>query len=396
MARTLTEHLDPKAGPKRILALDGGGTLGIIEIAFLEKIEEVLRARAGGDPNFRLCDYFDLIGGTSTGAIIASGLALGMSAAELKALYFRLAPAVFRKPWLSVWGYQPRFSEKGLARELKAIIGDRELASPDLRTGLAIMMKRLDTASPWVITNNPRAKYWDDPAPDPVTGKRPHIGNKHYRVADLVRASTAAPFYFAPHSMRIVETEPEGLFVDGGVSPHNNPALQLLMLAGIKGYALNWPIGKNQLLLISIGAGWRRPKLSAVQCARMSALELAVRALRGVSWDAQVQSIKLLQWISEPRRPWPIDTEVSALEQELLGGSEDGGRELISFQRYDVALEPSWIEREAGIKLSEADVVRLDDFVNPRIMKDAYEIAAKAAAAHVGGDDFPPAFDVKD
>lgn len=395
MAPTLSEHLDPKAGPKRILSLDGGGTLGIIEIAFLEKIEDLLRARAGGDPNFRLCDYFDLIGGTSTGAIIAAGLALGMSAAEMKALYLRLAPAVFRKPWLSIWGYQPRFSDRNLSRELDAVIGERQLASPDLRTGLAIMMKRLDTASPWVITNNPRAKYWADPETDPITGKRPHIGNKHYRIADLVRASTAAPFYFAPHAMRIVETEPAGLFVDGGVSPHNNPALQLLMLAGIKGYAFNWPLGKNRLLLISVGAGARRPRLSPDQCRRMSALELAVRALRGVSWDAQVQSLKILQWMSEPRRPWIIDTEVSGLEQEVLGTGEDGGQELISFQRYDVALEPAWIERETGIKLSEADMVRIDDFVNPRIMQAAYDIATKVASTHVDAADFPAAFDVR-
>jgi hypothetical protein len=394
MGRTLSDHFDPKKGPKRILALDGGGTLGIIEIAFLEKIEELLRARAGGDPNFRLCDYFDLIGGTSTGAIIATALALGMSVADVKTLYFRLAPSVFKGRWLPLPGYRPRFSEKGLARELDKVIGDRELASADLKTGLAIMMKRLDTASPWVVTNNPQAKYWGDPAPDPITGKRPHIGNKNYRIADLVRASTAAPFYFAPHAMRIVETEPQGLFVDGGVSPHNNPALQLLMLAGMKGYALNWAVGKDQLLLISIGAGWRRPKLSVAQCNRMSALELAVRALRGVAWDAQVQSLKILQWISEPRRPWPIDTEVSALQHEILGAGEGGGRELISFQRYDVMLDPAWIARECGMTVGEPDVVRIDDFVNPRIMKDAYEIAAKAAASQVHSDDFPARFDM--
>jgi hypothetical protein len=50
-------------GPKRILALDGGGVRGIVSIAFLEAIETQLRSH---DPDARLCDYFDLIGGTST------------------------------------------------------------------------------------------------------------------------------------------------------------------------------------------------------------------------------------------------------------------------------------------------------------------------------------------
>ena len=54
-------------GPKRALALSGGGTLGVIEIAFLEKIEAVLRDRFR-KPDLRLCEYFDLFGGTSTGA----------------------------------------------------------------------------------------------------------------------------------------------------------------------------------------------------------------------------------------------------------------------------------------------------------------------------------------
>ena len=107
------------------------------------------------------------------------------------------------------------------------------------------------------------------------------------------------------------------------------------------------------------------------------------------------KTLKILQWMSEPRRPWIIDTEVSGLEQEVLGTGDDGGQEVISFQRYDVALEPAWIERETGIKVTEADMVRIDDFVNPRIMQAAYDIATKVAAAHVDATDFPAAFDVR-
>ena len=56
-------------GPKRILALDGGGVRGAITVAFLERIESLLWERYGRD--MRLGDFFDLVGGTSTGAIIS-------------------------------------------------------------------------------------------------------------------------------------------------------------------------------------------------------------------------------------------------------------------------------------------------------------------------------------
>ena len=56
-------------GPKRILALDGGGVRGAITVAFLEQIEKVLSDRLG-EP-IHLANWFDLIGGTSTGAVIA-------------------------------------------------------------------------------------------------------------------------------------------------------------------------------------------------------------------------------------------------------------------------------------------------------------------------------------
>jgi len=69
--------------PKRVLSLGGGGIRGILTLEYLSVIEDILKARAGRE-EFRLSDYFDLIGGTSIGAIIAATLACGMSVAELK------------------------------------------------------------------------------------------------------------------------------------------------------------------------------------------------------------------------------------------------------------------------------------------------------------------------
>src|SRR5690242_3094920 len=83
-------------GPKRILSLDGGGVRGAISIAFLERLEDLV-AEIEGRPT-RLGDWFDLIGGTSTGAIIASALALGYSARDIHKFYHELAGRVFRRP----------------------------------------------------------------------------------------------------------------------------------------------------------------------------------------------------------------------------------------------------------------------------------------------------------
>ena len=78
----LLDRFETKA-PKRILSLDGGGIRGAISIGILEKVEKILAEQTGRDEQFRMSDYFDLIIGTSTGAIIAGSLAQGMSVSEV-------------------------------------------------------------------------------------------------------------------------------------------------------------------------------------------------------------------------------------------------------------------------------------------------------------------------
>ena len=55
--------------PHKILALDGGGIRGIMTLEVLARMEEMLAEKTGGGTDFRLCQFFDYIGGTSTGAI---------------------------------------------------------------------------------------------------------------------------------------------------------------------------------------------------------------------------------------------------------------------------------------------------------------------------------------
>jgi patatin-like phospholipase/acyl hydrolase len=60
-------------------------------------MEEILAEQSGQGENFRLCNFFDYIGGTSTGAIIAAGLAIGKSARFLSDFYQEVGPAMFQK-----------------------------------------------------------------------------------------------------------------------------------------------------------------------------------------------------------------------------------------------------------------------------------------------------------
>jgi len=61
--------------PRRILSFDGGGIRGILTAAMLEEVEDKLKTI---NPDKELREYFDIIAGTSSGSIIACGVACGI------------------------------------------------------------------------------------------------------------------------------------------------------------------------------------------------------------------------------------------------------------------------------------------------------------------------------
>ena len=91
-------HLENRFGggprPRKLLALDGGGIRGVLTLQVLIRMEEILAEASGQGEDFRLCNFFDYIGGTSTGAIIAAGLARGMSTRDLSDFYMKTGPAM--------------------------------------------------------------------------------------------------------------------------------------------------------------------------------------------------------------------------------------------------------------------------------------------------------------
>jgi len=393
-------------GPKRMLALDGGGARGMISIGFLEAIEKRLRKRHGRD-DYVLSDYFDMIGGTSVGSILATMLALGWPMQKVRAEFERLCPDIFGKRVSLTGAVWAKFSDKALSNGLTETLGDMRLDSDELKTGLAIVTKRLDTGSPWTIYNNPHSSYW---AP---TGGIAMVGNCEYRLADLIRASTAAPTYFRPHEIKVrrwaAKDPGSGLFVDGGLSPYNNPALLMFMMAGISGYRLGgvesqrqadgqlsergipWKLGRNNLLIVSIGTGSFRVR---VKSKGWIAALLGGRALLGMMADSQGMNLKMLQWLGNPRRRWKIDGEVGDMLGDDLGELVGGEKSLLSFNRYDVVLENEWLEHELdGRRFSDDQLTALQQLDNAKNLATYYDLGEAAAGKQVSDDDFPWQFD---
>jgi uncharacterized protein len=380
--RTLEQHFC-EAGPKRILALDGGGLRGILTLGILKKIEGELRQRHGNDSAFRLCHYFDLIAGTSTGSIIAATLAIGWSVEEITKKYFDLGANVFRRSLLRQGFIRAKYDEGRLIEELKAVFGaDTTLGSVTVQTGLLIMIKRLDSGSPWPVSNNPNGKYF---------GSRDGgvIGNGDYKLWQAVRASTAAPDYFEPERITIAQLPDHlpvyGDFVDGGVSPFNNPALQAFMYATLGGYQINWPAGKDKILVVSVGTGIADP---AVRRSEIAAAQ-ALRSLLSLMDDCAALQETLLQWMSESPTAREIDSELGTLKGDIVGGAP-----LLSYARYNMDLKPATISELLGDEAKTIAMENLTAMDAPENMPALHRLGVVAGERQVLAEHFPSAFDL--
>ncbi len=400
-------------GKKRVLTLDGGGTRGIITIAFLREMERQLRD-ATGKPDLVLSDVFDMVAGTSVGSMLATMVALGRETEEIEAVFRDLAPKIFKGR--DTIFKQRRFKATPLVNGVRAIVKDARLGSDELKIGLTIVTKRLDTGSTWVLSNNPRMPYFQD--------GESWEGNCHYKLESLIRASTAAPFLFTPTRITIHEPEngprEDGWFVDGGVSPHNNPSYMLLLMAGLPAYQLDWKLTPDDLMMISVGTGMHRtpidmnkrgkavPPIAGAALSLVAskvrddieAAALAASSLRSMVSDNSMLVLKTMQALSCPRFRWRINSEIGSIDQGLairpagdLMPAESGVQGLLKFQRYDLPMEydgpgKGMVSDEFDVDVPDAELRALEAIDEPRNIDKLYTIARRVAAKQVSMKDF--------
>jgi patatin-like phospholipase/acyl hydrolase len=274
---------------KTILSIDGGGVRGIIPLACLVRLET-----QEGKPSNQL---FDMVAGTSTGAIIAAGIALGISARGLLALYRDLAYKAFQRlPWWEILFNlgNHRFSNDFVAASLSEL--GAEVPINELNIDILLTAKNTRTSrTDFFVRDQPgNANLW---------GMLP--------LKDAVLASIAAPTYFPAH-----RTEYQGedyTWVDGGVGVAGNPCYH----AAVE--AIHYTDGSyipGQTFMLSFGTG-RRPH--PIDATKANMLQWGLWSLAELQED-------VAEW----------QTYITHREYDLTGR--------IDFRRYQLDLAPDIME----------------------------------------------------
>jgi len=301
--------------PRRALALDGGGIRGLMTLQILQRLEALLREAHGGRPEFRLCDFFDVIAGTSTGAIIAAALARGMSVPEVVTFYRDFGREAFTKRslfarWKSLYDNGP------LEQKLKGVFGAATtLQCEHLKCLLLVVTRNATTDSAWPILSNPFAKY-NDPARADCNLKIP--------LWQIVRASTAAPVFFPPEVIQWApgDASESFVFVDGGTTAYNNPAFLVARMVTEPAYRVGWRKGEDQLLVISLGTGSAPVIGSVASDPEENLAKSAAQTLSGLMTQAAFDQDINCRTVGRCTYGRPLDSEVG----DLVPRNSDGSR----------------------------------------------------------------------
>ena len=368
---TLGDVLQPRK-TRKLLALDGGGIRGLVTVEALAAVETLLRGKRGKD--VVLADEFDYVAGTSTGAIIATCVALGMSVDQIRDFYLDSGSEMFDKSSV-LRRFRSKYDDERLAGKLRSVIGeDTRLGSDRIRTLLMMVMRNATTDSPWPISNNPAALY-------NLTerGAQGRASNLDLRLWQLVRASTAAPTYFPPEQLDAGGPVPF-LMVDGGVTMYNNPAFLLFLMATAEPYRLEWPVGRDKMLVVSIGTGTSPRANLNLAPGDMNLIYNATSVPSALMYAALNEQDMLCRIFGDCRHGAALDRELG----DLIDRRGPANPKLFSYVRYNAELSDEWLRDNELGHIRAKDVQPLDSTEH---MSELQEVG-RAVGAQVSSEHF--------
>jgi hypothetical protein len=290
---------------------------------------------------------------------------------------------MFDKDWMIYQKTYNKYQGQKLTKLLQDTFGFRtNLRSVDpaqlsndrkeLKTLLMVVMRNATTDSPWPVSNNPGAKYNDISRDD---------CNLDLPLWKLVRASTAAPTYFPPEVVPLGRNQ--FVFVDGGVTSFNNPALQLYMMATVDRYKLGWPSGEDKMLLVSIGTGASPDADPRLALVNMNIIYNATRIPSALMAAANAQQDFICRVLGRCIYGPPIDREVD----DMIGsvGLGPDGFKHFTYVRYNVELTRDGLNDLGLGDIQPADVQAIDSVAH---LNDLRRIGTAAAACSVSWSHF--------
>lgn len=210
-----------KDTPFRVLSLDGGGAKGFYTLGVLKEVEALI-----GKP---LHEHFDLVYGTSTGAIIAALICLGKSSEEIRALYATHVVNVMAK--------RSRAAKSAALSELaKEVFGEATFAA--VQTGIGIVAARWVEERPMIFKADVNQAFGRQATFQPGFGAK---------IGDAVVASCSAYPFFDKQTVSTSQGNVE--LVDGGYCA-NNPTLYAIADATI-----SLGVAPDRVRLLSVGVG---------------------------------------------------------------------------------------------------------------------------------------------
>nr|P07745.1 RecName: Full=Patatin; AltName: Full=Potato tuber protein; Flags: Precursor [Solanum tuberosum]CAA27588.1 patatin [Solanum tuberosum] len=231
-----------------VLSIDGGGIKGIIPAIILEFLEGQLQ-EVDNNKDARLADYFDVIGGTSTGGLLTAMITTPnennrpfAAAKDIVPFYFEHGPHIFNYSG-SIFG--PRYDGKYLLQVLQEKLGETRVHQA--LTEVAISSFDIKTNKPVIFTKSNLAES-------------PQLDAKMY---DICYSTAAAPIYFPPHHF-VTHTSNGATYefnlVDGAVATVGDPALLSLSVAtrlaqDDPAFSSIKSLDYKQMLLLSLGTG---------------------------------------------------------------------------------------------------------------------------------------------
>lgn len=270
---------DTASDATSLLSVSGGGLLGVIPAAILIRFEALGKAQYG--QSYRLCDSFDSVAGSSTGAVIATGVALGLSAQEIADFYLRDVPQGFKRRRFAIPFLQDVFDGDLLQSFFEDRTKGRVLNRSQVYCDLTVMVKDMDRNKSIAFTTL-------DCANPSLFGVE--LRQNAVPLTELLRASTAAPGLFSPVSIDLKGVGATRL-IDGGFSLFNDPSFFISRVMQ--------KAGCEQITLTSLGTGSSRPTYRRHGGKPVPSILRAFRGLFGLIKDGEDLAKTLIQELAD-------------------------------------------------------------------------------------------------